>query len=431
MKPNRSRPHESGKNSRRAHLVFGIGTFAYFSAVAQRTSFGVASVDAAERFGTAASALSMFSLMQVLVYAGLQIPVGVLVDRFGSRIMVAAGGFLMVAGQVQLAFAESVPGGVAGRVLVGAGDAATFVCVMRLIPAWFSAPRVPLLTQFLGVVGNVGQLVSVIPFAWLLDRAGWSPSFAALAALALLGAVLTTALLRDAPPGAEVLNREPGLRRTGQVLRESLAEPGTRLAFWVHFTTQFAGNTFVLMWGYPYLEYAQGMADTTASAVMTSFVLTNLAVGLALGRLTARHPGHRVRLALTVTGTVFASWTVLLLWPGRAPAPVVLAAVCVIAVSMPASMVAFDISRSFNPPRRSGTASGIVNVGGFIASVVAIFLTGLVLDLLHAAGFREELYAPDAFRLAVGAQYLVAAAGALGVLTTARRVHRQHGAGSV
>jgi MFS family permease len=431
MTSDRSRPPESGKDSRRAYLVFGIGVFAYFSAVAQRTSFGVASVDAAERFGTAASALSLFSLMQVVVYAALQIPVGVLVDRFGSRAMISAGALLMTAGQVQLSLAETVGEGVAGRVLVGAGDAATFVCVMRLIPAWFSALRVPPLTQFMGVVGNLGQLVSVLPFAWLLDRTGWFPSFLGLAALALLAAALSAAVLRNAPAGVDVLNRELGLRRTGQVLRESLAEPGTRLGFWVHFTTQFAGNTFVLMWGYPYLEYAQGLPDATISLVMTSFVLTNLAVGLVLGGLTARRPERRVRLALTVTACIFAAWALLLLWPGTAPAAVVLTAVCVIAISMPASMIAFDVARSFNPARRSGTAMGIVNVGGFTASVLAIFLVGFVLDLLHAAGFRDELYAPDAFRIAVAAQFLIAAGGTAGVLATARRVRRRHGADAV
>ncbi|MEX5301565.1 nitrate/nitrite transporter [Kocuria sabuli] len=431
MTSDRSRPPEPGKDSRRAYLIFGIGIFAYFSAVAQRTSFGVASVDAAERFGTAASALSLFSLMQVLVYAALQIPVGVLVDRFGSRTMISAGALLMTAGQVQLALADTVGEGVAGRVLVGAGDAATFVCVMRLIPAWFSALRVPPLTQFMGVVGNLGQLVSVLPFAWLLDLTGWFPSFLGLAALALLAAVLSAAVLRNAPAGVDVLNRELGLRRTGQVLRESLAEPGTRLGFWVHFTTQFAGNTFVLMWGYPYLEYAQGLPDATISLVMTSFVLTNLAVGLVLGGLTARRPERRVRLALTVTACIFAAWAVLLVWPGTAPAAVVLTAVCVIAISMPASMIAFDVTRSFNPARRSGTAMGIVNVGGFTASVLAIFLVGFVLDLLYAAGFRDELYAPDAFRIAVAAQFLIAAGGTAGVLVTARRVRRRHGSGAV
>ncbi|MBX7558277.1 MFS transporter, partial [Streptomyces sp. tea 10] len=116
-----------------------MGVFAYFSAVAQRTSFGVATVEAADRFQTAASGLSLFSMMQVLVYAALQVPVGVLVDRFGPRILITVGAVAMAAGQLQLAAAQSVAEGVVGRILVGAGDAATFVCVMRLLPVWFSA----------------------------------------------------------------------------------------------------------------------------------------------------------------------------------------------------------------------------------------------------------------------------------------------------
>ncbi|WP_262925588.1 MFS transporter [Kocuria atrinae] len=126
-----------------AWLVFAVGVFAYFSAVAQRTSFGVASVEATDRFQTVAAGLSMFSMMQVLVYAALQVPVGVLVDRFGPRVLISVGAACMVVGQLQLAAAESVTAGVIGRIFVGAGDAATFVCVMRLLPAWFSACGFP------------------------------------------------------------------------------------------------------------------------------------------------------------------------------------------------------------------------------------------------------------------------------------------------
>ncbi len=72
-------PPSRHKDSPTAWLILAVGVFAYFSAVAQRTSFGVATVEAADRFQTAASGLSLFSMMQVLVYAVLQVPVGVLV----------------------------------------------------------------------------------------------------------------------------------------------------------------------------------------------------------------------------------------------------------------------------------------------------------------------------------------------------------------
>lgn len=424
-------PGDRGKDSRSAWTVLGVGCLAYFSAVAQRTSFGVASVEAADRFHTVAAGLSLFSMMQVLVYAALQIPVGVLVDRFGPRVLIGVGAVAMVLGQVQLAAAHSVAAGVVGRIMVGAGDAATFVCVMRLLPAWFSALRVPMLTQVVGMTGNLGQLFSVIPFGWMLHAVGWAPAFVGMASLALVAAVLSSALLRNAPPGVDVLNTSISLSTVGATIRESLREPGTQLGFWVHFSVQFVGNAFALMWAYPYLQNAQGLTATQASVVMTAFVVVNVALSLLVGKLSAVFAKRRAALALTFCAVIYSGWAVMLVWPGQAPRPVVYLAVGMLALSYPASMVAFDIVRSFNPPRRGGTATGIANVGGFLAALTAIYVTGLVLDLQFGAGLSSALYAPEAFRLAIAAQGSVAAVGVFFIFHSARKVRRIHGPGVV
>ncbi|WP_144932920.1 MFS transporter [Kocuria marina] len=415
------------KDSPTAWLIFAVGVFAYFSAVAQRTSFGVATVEAADRFQTAASGLSLFSMMQVLVYAALQVPVGVLVDRFGPRILITVGAVAMAAGQLQLAAAQSVAEGVVGRILVGAGDAATFVCVMRLLPVWFSALKVPMLTQVVGMTGNLGQLFSVIPFAALLHVVGWVPSFAVMAAIALLAAVLSGLVLRSNPPGARELNDAISLATVRTSMGQAIKEPGTQLGFWVHFTVQFVGNTFALMWAYPYLQNAQGLDPTQASAVMTVYVVFNVAVAPVIGKLSARFARRRSTLSLACVLVSWAGWTALLVWPGHAPAVVVYVAVCMIALSLPASMLAFDIVRSFNPPQRNGTATGLANVGGFAASLLAIYVTGLVLDLLFGAGISPTLYDADAFRPAIAAQALVALVGTVAILRCTRKVRRVHG----
>ena len=96
---------------RRAMLVWLTGLVAYTVGVLHRTSLGVSGLDAAERFGVSASVLASFAVLQLLVYAALQIPVGVLVDRLGPRRLVVAGALLMAAGQLVLAIADSVAGG--------------------------------------------------------------------------------------------------------------------------------------------------------------------------------------------------------------------------------------------------------------------------------------------------------------------------------
>jgi MFS family permease len=108
---------------------------AYLCAVTQRSSLGVAGVAAAHRFGASAAALSTLGVLQLVVYAVLQVPVGVLVDRYGPKRVLAVGAMLMLGGQVLVALSTVLPAAVAGRMLVGAGDATTFVAVLRVIAA--------------------------------------------------------------------------------------------------------------------------------------------------------------------------------------------------------------------------------------------------------------------------------------------------------
>lgn len=395
-------------------------------AVAQRTSFGVVGLEATERFHATASAISFFTVLQLLVYAGLQIPVGLLVDRFGSRAMIAGGAVLMGLGQVQLAFAESIPGGVLGRVLVGAGDAMTFISVIRLIPLWFAPARVPLVTQLTGMSGQLGQLFSVLPFALVLHLSGWTPAFLMLAGMSALAVVLVLLLLQDVPPGTERPHARQGLKATGASLARAWSQPGTRLGMWSHFTIQFSGTVFAMTWGYPFLISGQGLDAATVAALMALYVAAAMAVGPFIGRFVSRHPLRRSTMVLLIAGATATAWAAVLLLPGRAPLWLLAGLVVVLAIGGPGSMIGFDFARTFNPAHRIGTATGIVNVGGFIAALVSIFLIGLVLDVLNATGFSQGvLYGLAPFRLALSVQFLLLGIGAAAILASRRKVRRQ------
>lgn len=415
----------AGRTDRRAWLVWGAGVLAYLVAVTQRTTFGVAGIEATERFDAAASALAVFTVAQLVVYAGLQIPVGVLVDRFGPRVMIVGGAVLMAVGQTQLAFAESIPSGIVGRLLVGGGDAMTFVSVLRLLPAWFQATKIPLLTQLTGILGQLGQILSVVPFLAVLQYAGWSSAFLSAAGLGVLAAVLGVALIRDHPhhsgPRGSV-----SLRQTGVSLSEAWKQPGTQLGLWCHFTTQFSGTVFVLIWGYPYLVSAEGLPTATASVLMTLFVVVAIICGPLLGVYVARHPLRRSTMVLAITTAIALAWLVVLTYPGRAPLWLLVLLVITLAVGGPGSMIGFDFARTFNPASRLGTATGIVNIGGFTAALLTMFAVGVILDLLLASGFSDgDMYALGAFRIAFAVQFLFLGVGTVAILVLRRRVRAQ------
>ena len=411
--------------SRTAWTVWGLGVAAYAVAVLQRTSFGVAATQAADRFDAAASVLSAFTVLQLLVYAALQVPAGVLVDRFGARRLLVVGALTMGAGQVVLALAGAVPPAVAGRVLVGAGDALTFVSVVRLAASWFPSSQVPVVTQLTGILGQAGQVLSAVPLVALLTGAGWTPAFLSAASVSALVALLVWLGVSDAP-GARSRMGPP---TTFAAVRDDLVavwrHPGTRLGLWSHFTTQFPATVFALMWGYPFLTSGEGRSPQTASALITLYVLAGIAAGPLVGVFSGRHPLRRSWAVLAVVATNAAAWTAVIAWPGPAPVWLLVVLVLALATGGPGSLVGLDFARTSNPAARMGTASGLVNIGGFTASILVVMAVGVVLD---ATGGD---YALGDFRVAMSTQYGVWAIGTLGILTTRRLVRRQMAAGGV
>jgi MFS family permease len=406
----------------RAWAVWSVGLAAYTIAVLHRTSLGVAGLDAQHRFHIGAGALASFAVLQLLVYAGLQVPVGLLLDRFGSLRLVVTGALVMAAGQALMAATPGVGGAVAARVLVGAGDAMTFISVLRLVPQWFPARRVPVLTQMTGIVGQAGQVLSAVPLAAVLAGPGWTTAFVGAAGAGVFVAIVAFVAMRDTPE-RRISSGDPiTFRRLGHDLREAWRHPGTRLGLWTHFTTQFTGTVFALMWGFPFLIAGEGLRRETASTLLTLFVLVGMAAGPLIGVLVQRHPLRRSWLVLGVVGVNAAGWGLVLAWPGRAPLPVLVLLILALGLGGPGSMIGFDYARTFNPPNRLGTATGVVNVGGFVASLVTIELIGLILDA--RTGGRADYGIAD-FKIALAVQYLIGAAGLVGILRTRRLARRR------
>ncbi|MEU5087052.1 MFS transporter [Streptomyces sp. NPDC021356] len=401
---------------RRAVAVWCTGVAVYFVAVVFRTSLGVAGLDAADRFHVGASALSTFSILQLLVYAGMQIPVGLLVDRLGTKKVLGIGVVLFTAGQLGFAFSPSYGTALASRALLGCGDAMTFISVLRLGTRWFPARRGPLVAQLAGLVGMAGNLVSTLVLARLLHGLGWTQAFAGSALAGVVVLVLLVLFLRDHPEGHEPapLPHQGAAYVRGQIAA-SWREPGTRLGMWVHFTTQFPAMVFLLLWGLPFLVEAQGLSRGTAGELLTLVVLSNMAVGLVYGQIVARHHAARLPLALGTVAATAAMWAATLLYPGeRAPMWLLVVLCAVLGACGPASMIGFDFARPANPAERQGTASGITNMGGFIASMTTLLAIGVLLD---ATG--------DDYTVAFSAVFVLQALGVSQILRLRGRAARR------
>ncbi|MGV0745895.1 MFS transporter [Mycolicibacterium sp. XJ870] len=401
----------------RPWIVWATGLLAYIVAVLDRTTLGVSGLQAADRFAANPSLLSTFVVLQVIVYAGAQVPAGLLLDRFGSRRLIVSGAALMASGQLVLALSESLPAAIGARAIVGLGDAVTFISVLRLVPHWFKPAQVPLLTQLTGICGQLGQVLSAVPFLALLAGTGWTPAYLSVSAFGVVAMALAFALVRNTPHGPVVSAETTTLRDILPSVKTVWLRPGTRLGFFTHMGTQFSVTVFALMWGVPYLTVAQGLSTAAAGTLLTISVVTAISAGIVIGIFTGRHPHRRSRLVLAIVASNALIWTVVLALPGPAPLWLLVVLVVVISVGGPGSMVGFDFARTFNPSATLGTAQGMVNMGGFLAALLVMQAMGVILS--HAGSYSFE-----SFRLAWTVQYAVWILATVGILITRMKTRR-------
>ena len=259
----------------------------------------------------------------------------------------------------------------------------------------------------------------------IIQARGWR--FGLLSA-ATVGAVATAAVftvVRNSPlPG--ILEPQPSREQDRSILG-TIRHPGTQLGFFVHFTSGFSMNAFLLMWGMPYLQEAQGLSQATASLMFTLISVSGIVFGPLMGILTARHPLRRSNLALSVIWAALVCWLGVLLWPGQAPLWLIVLLVLSLAAGGPGTAVGFDYPRTLLPPTRLGVANGVVIMGGFLGATLTILLIGWVLSVVSGGAgsytFRQ-------WQRAMWVQVPIFVVGLLGIYVTRtrlRRMMRAHG----
>jgi MFS family permease len=342
----------------------------------------------------------------------MQIPVGILLDRFGAKSLLAVGAFVMAAGQLTVALAPNLSTAVVGRMLVGMGDSFTFISMIRLINGWYQGAKASKVQQYVSTIGQLGQFFSAVPFWWMLENLGWFAGFSIMSAASLFIAIMVIFVTANESKIHDgTASTAPSLKHATQQLIENIKNPGIRMAFWTHYVTQPTTTSVALLWAVPFLVTAEGQSHDFAAATLTAMVLFGFITGPVIGSICAKAPQLRATLVYSVVAITTTSWIVILSIPEKSPSWLLFVCFLVISIGGPASMIAFDFSKDIVPKARLGTANGFANVGGFLATFIMMYSTGLVIDIVHGLTGSVERYTVEAFRWGFSAQLLVVAVG--------------------
>lgn len=391
----------------RSWAAWFLASMFFFYAFATRVSPSVMVDELMRDFALGAVVLGNLSAIYFYAYGGMQIPIGLMLDRFGSARLLGGGALLAGIGCALFATADSVIPAYVGRLLIGGGCASSWIGALAVITQNFPRRRFAALAGGTQAFGMLGATMGQLPVGLAVDAQGWRAALWWLAAMGGVLGLLMFVTLRDraASTGGPV--------GVGRGLKIALANPQTWLCAVFGMAMVAPIVAFSGLWAVPYLMQVHGL-DRTAAAGIASMMFLAWAVGApVLGVISDRLGKRRI---IMVSGAAGA--TILLgLLPFMAQASSGLLVAWVLGVGFLASayVAGIGLARDSNPEEIGGTVMGLVNTAVIASGAILQPLIGYVLDRNWAGALLEgaRIYSPQAYGWGLA---LLAVAGAIGTL---------------
>lgn len=376
----------SKRSTLKAACVWGLAAIFYFYELMLLVSPSVMHDDLMRTFHTTAEQLGNLAAFYYYAYAAMQIPVGLLMDRFGPRILLTFAALMCCLGSVVFGTAETLAIAGLGRFIMGIGGSFAVVGCLKLASLWFPVNRFALLTGLMVAVGMMGGVFGEGPVAKLVLVYGWRQTVLMGAGLGAVLSVLIWMVVSDLPckiPYRGSTNHYSVIKSVLMVMRS----PQVWLA------SLFAGLMFVpttgfgQLWGVPYFSERFDISKDM-SGFLTSMIFFGWAVGGPFfGWMSDKIGRRKWPMGISALGTVCVMVAILYL-------PVSIQQMHVLMFLLGALssgfILAFSIVREINAPILTGTAIGFINTLNNASGALAQPIVGKILDNTWDGAYQTD-----------------------------------------
>lgn len=389
-------------------------------------------------FETTGAELGVIHAIFFVIYAMMQIPTGVLVDRVGPRRTAATGGIVMNIGAIWFTLATSYGSALGGRFLIGLGGSVIFVSMLRFAANWFDPAEFSTMNGICFAVGGFGGILATTPFAYAVSIAGWQRAIQTLAVLGVAIAVATALVVRDTPESAgfdPAFGGGSGAPLTVAEIREQigsvLTDPWVVVVSFILFSGSGIYLTIVGLWGIPYIvqvyDTSVGFASLFTLAGGAGMVLGPPLIGWIAGR-TGRRP-----LIVISGGVVYTVLLGMIAIVGAPPLAFVALAFFLIGMFLGAFVVTYPLIKERHPLRVSGIAMGTINGAAFFGASVIPTVMGYILDEYWTGDVVQgaRVYTEMGYQVAFGLAAVAAASTILCGFWLRYKVQQSNGLGAV
>lgn len=392
---------EKTSTSSNAWFILACGWSFYLYEYILRASPGVITNELMTSFGISAGAVGTLIAFYYFAYVPLQIPCGVITDKFGPRKVVSISALLCVLGAVIFATSNSVIFAQFGRFLIGAGSACAYICCLKIASVWFDKSKFAFIAGISMMMGTFGGMVAGFPFAKLSNAQGWRNAMLIAAVVGVIVMIVSWFVIKDRPDHKKSQISEGGLLDGLKIIT---GKPQNWLIGLYGLMMYLPLCVFAELWGTPYLMQRFGIANEKASygAIM---VFVGYAIGCSMSsKLSDYWQSRRKVMALSVTWT-FVGFSVVLYAPGFSFI-MVLVSMFLSGIAAGFSILYFPAVQENNPTKYSATSVGFTNALVMASGFIFQPLLGKLIDYSWDGNFNIDgapLYALKDYQFALSA----------------------------
>jgi MFS family permease len=360
-------------------LVWGLGAALFFAEYFGRVAPSVMVPELMRDFKVTAFALGGLSAFFYYPYVAMQVPVGMIVDRYGPHRLLTSTAVICAAGCLLFAFASNLYMAQLGRMLMGFGASFAFVGTLKLATHWFLPQRFGLLAGLTQALGMLGACVGQAPMAWCVEQLGWRKTLVLVSISFLFLAVLIGLLVRDRPYNDARQSKHKAVRGSlWSGLQQVLLNPQS---WW---NALYAGlvyapmAAFAELWGVSFLTNVYHINTQTAAfgsgLIFIGWGIGGPVIGWLSDRIMRRKP---ILYGSAITGALIIACV---LYIPNLPLPVVFLLLFCYGISNTGVAIAYAISSEINPRPVAGTSMAFANMASVIVGTIFQPLIGWLLD---------------------------------------------------
>ena len=383
-------------------LICGLGALFYCYEYFLRITPSVMADDLMRSYGLTAAAFGNLSAFYYYAYAPMQLPVGVMMDRYGPRRLLTVATLLCAIGTYLFAISDQFAYAAAGRFLVGFGSAFAFVGVLKLAVIWLPPERFAMISGLATALGAIGAIVGINSLAALVQIQGWRSTVYMTAILGIVLAIIIYAIVRDhrqTSQDAYALGQS-SYRSLFTSLFKLIRKPQIWLNGIVGFLIYLPTSAFADLWGVPYLENSYHLSTAHASGAI-SMIYLGWAIGAPLAGLISDRMRRRC-MPMVIGAMTAAILIAMVLYIPAIPELGLYIILFIFGVFSSAQVIVFAVGRELSPAKLSGTAIAFTNMivmlGGFIfqpviGKLLEMHWHGKVFNGIHIYDVSDYRYA--------------------------------------